>query len=210
MESVPNRPDGEAAGRDELSEEQRQELREIFASLNKPKEPGRTLRPENLEGVVDAYLVRRWFTLDGVRRERDEVIILKPARTWEDWEAVVFFPLIDDGYLEKITEDTHVWPCPCRRDWATRDAFIAHGCSEAPWTTGGEECEAAETGPSGTDAVIVNLWKDGRTARAIGGQLGFAPTTIYNLLGELRKKYGETIVPYRRAKDRGTRTRQIG
>ncbi|MFQ5796024.1 MAG: helix-turn-helix transcriptional regulator [Candidatus Bipolaricaulia bacterium] len=47
------------------------------------------------------------------------------------------------------------------------------------------------------DRKLVKLWHDGLPMKKIGKKLGMSPKTVRNRLSELRKIYGEEIVPYR-------------
>ena len=46
------------------------------------------------------------------------------------------------------------------------------------------------------DQTIVKLWHKGYKAEEIGYRIGKARQTVYNRLGELRKKHGVKIIPY--------------
>lgn len=50
----------------------------------------------------------------------------------------------------------------------------------------------------GYDRTMVKMWHKGYSVDIIGTRIDKVPQTVYNRLGELRKKYGETIIPYRK------------
>ncbi len=52
----------------------------------------------------------------------------------------------------------------------------------------------------GYDRELLKLWHKGYTAQNISNRINVEPQTVYNRLGELRKVYGDAIVPYRRSR----------
>ena len=99
--------------------------------------PSRRPAPKGMVRLVDhpdtefrIYIVRLRFTTDdGAPIDRDEIV----------WPGVGFWigrplrPLVFEyGYLEPLNDVTLAWNCPCGRFWATRGAFEAHGCCDAP------------------------------------------------------------------------------
>ncbi len=54
----------------------------------------------------------------------------------------------------------------------------------------------------GQNREIIRLWQAGYTAAEIGKQVGKDEKTVGNRLSQLRRAYGEEIVPYRRKKAR--------
>jgi hypothetical protein len=93
-----------------------------------PRRPGLTL-PADDPSWSPTYVVRRWFTHDNQRAERDEIVVLGRG-FWASLPDPAW--LVEDGFLERLAERTHALRCGCRRLWGTADAFRAHGCAELP------------------------------------------------------------------------------
>jgi DNA-binding CsgD family transcriptional regulator len=160
------------------------------------------LHPEEPDQPI-MYIVRQWFTFEGVRAEQGEVVIPGYA-FWQDHIPPYF--VLDDGYLERLTEATHVLRCPCRRLWETAEALVAHGCSGAPpaergaGSLGDRASGTPGASLSNRDATLVRLWQDGRTSSQIGERTGESTRYVQKRIVSLRKVHGDVMVPRRREK----------
>jgi hypothetical protein len=172
------------------------ELAEIGAWLadmsapRPPRRPGLMLHADD-PSCPPAFVVRRWFTHDDRRAERDE--ILMPGRgfwvslTDPEW-------LVEDGFLERLAERAHALRCGCRRLWGSADAFEAHGCAELPPVEQGGRADGEEPTLAGRDAEIVRVWNSGTKAGQLAEIHGVEKKTMENRIGELRKKHGPAVV----------------
>jgi DNA-binding CsgD family transcriptional regulator len=176
----------------------RLERRELPAS--RPDPPGRVfLGP--LEGL-DIFIARRWFTMDGERVERDEIII-PTTGYWQDrgdWRVA-----IEGGWLEPLAEDVLAWACPHVRLWANPTAIEAHGCCEL---SSGDSSNASldralPPGLKGRRAEVLRKWRAGKTRSEIATELDMSPVSVDKRIGEMRRDYGEVWVPYRRGPEVG-------
>jgi hypothetical protein len=64
----------------------------------------------------------------------------------------------------------------------------------------GKKLDPTEQVPNiGHNQLILDLWRQGLTAKEIGQRTRRQPKTILNLLSSWRRKYGEALIPRRRA-----------
>jgi hypothetical protein len=144
-------PDASADDLRALFEQGKRTLEKLDRRIAEWKTPQRgvTWNPH----LVPAYRVLYWFDYGAERALRDEVIV-PAAGFWEgrfhrspDPERMPQW-WVDRKFVQPLTEETYVWPCPCGRLWATVEAYAEHGCSEAPGVTPGQEATLVRMEPA--------------------------------------------------------------
>ena len=60
----------------------------------------------------------------------------------------------------------------------------------------------------GNNRLVVHLWNENQTSKAIGQKVGSSEKTIMNRINQLRNQFGPKIVPYRKV--RKTKAKETG
>jgi len=102
--------------------------------------------PVRLYADAPFYIVARRSRLHGERVNPGEIIF--PWKGYWRRRGPIPPAAIEGGWLVPVTEDMLdmlVWPCPCDRFWATREAFVAHDYTEL---TPSDETAAKDVAPA--------------------------------------------------------------
>ncbi len=118
-------------------------------------------------------------------------------------------PMARAYFLRLLRSILEAWPesAPDIRAW-----LQAQGLLEKPQPAATKPKAEGKSGPSegaaGEDEILaiirdkndrdmVRLWREGYTAEQIAEEMSFTPKTVNNRICELRKTFGDNVVPYR-------------
>jgi hypothetical protein len=136
-----------------------------------------------------------------------QVTILDEARHWRLWDRLrdhlekqKLFTLIG-VHLEDDTENKKCLERQQRKALRSRhDGQANRKPSRHQENQRGKVLDFTDKVPNiGNNHLILDLWRQGLTAKEIGQRTRRRPKTILNLLSSWRRKYGEELVPRRRA-----------
>ncbi len=106
------------------------------------------------------------------------------------------YPQLTDRVQALIAAVLETWPHPVQSAAQRVDAPRPE--TSEPAVHKGEEADCLAAIREGPDRDIIRLWREGYTASEIAEQSGFASKTVSNRICELRKTFGDGVVPRRR------------